>query len=294
LTTKDGANHRCWGRISNPAPTKRESYHLPEQYQKPGRGSRECGHWWFDYWDRLINGALGLAGVPIVKLESGEIAIDTHVHTLFSHCSINQPEVIIRWAVKIGLNGICIMDHNNTRGIEDAERCADFLKESKVIPQGFLIIPGVEINADCGHIGGMFMRAAFPIGMTPWDTVKAIHDEGGLAVAVHPYHSTGIRDAVFDVPFDAVEVECGSVFGRDLVLHNRQLGTDARLSNVTKLGSSDAHYVRALASCYTVLKPQTVTLDGVRQAILDGKSSPRVSDPCRRMRSLLGGIRKLK
>ena len=267
---------------------------MPETYIQPGRRSRECRHWWFDHWDRLINGALGLAGAPTIKLESGEIAIDTHIHTLFSHCSINQPEVIIRWAVKIGLNGICIMDHNDTRGIEDAQRCADYLKESKVIPEDFLVIPGIEINADRGHIGGMFMRAAVPVGMTPRDTVKAIHDEGGLAVAVHPYHSTGIRDAVFDAEFDAVEVECGSVFGRDLVLHNRQLGTDARLSNVTKLGSSDAHYVRALGSCYTVLKPQTVTLDGIRQAILSGQSSPRVSEPCRRIRCLLGGIRKLK
>lgn len=267
---------------------------MPEQYQKPDRSVRECGYWWFDHWDRLVNGALGLAGMPRVELERGEIAIDPHVHTLFSHCSINQPEVIIRWAVKLGLSGICVMDHNYTRGVDDAERCADYLKDSDVIPGDFLIIPGVEINSDRGHIGAMFLRKAVPIGMTPSDTVKAIHDEGGIAVAVHPYHSTGIRDAVFDAPFDAVEVECGSVFGGDLVLRNRKLADDPRLSEVTKFGASDAHYVRALASCYTALMPDAITLDGVRQAILDGASRACVSDPCHRMRRLLGGVRKLK
>jgi len=267
---------------------------LPEQYQKPGRNSRECGYWWFDHWERLVNGALSLAGTPCIELERGEIAIDPHVHTLFSHCSVNQPEVIIRRAVKLGLGGICVMDHNDTRGVDDAEHCADYLKDSGAIPQDFLIIPGVEINSDRGHIGAMFMRKPVPIGLSPQDTVKAIHDEGGLAVAVHPYHSTGILDAVFEAPFDAVEVECGSVFGRDLVERNRRLGADPRLAAVTKLGASDAHYVRALGLCYTVLQPDTITLDGVRQAIVDAKSRACVSKPCRRIRFLLAGVGKLK
>lgn len=255
---------------------------------------RECKHWWFDHWDSLANYALGVVGTPKIRLQPGEIAVDPHVHTMFSHCSITQPDRLIRWAVKIGLNAICVMDHNDTSGSEDTERCADHLKEQGVIPEDFLVIPGLEINSDTGHIGAMFIREKIDIALTPADTVQAIHDLGGLAVAVHPYHSTGIRDCVFEVPFDAVEVECGAVFGSDLVFRNRALADDPRLEGSTKLGASDAHYFKALGSCYTILRPDECTLDGIRRAITAGCARPVTSEPCRKIRSLLGGIPKLK
>lgn len=267
---------------------------MSEIYKRPERCDRECKYWWFDAWDNLVNGALGLAGTPKIKLEPGEIAIDTHIHTLFSHCSITQPDKLITWAAKIGLGAVCVMDHNHIGGSLNAQRCADNLKAKGIIPESFLVIPGSEINSNCGHIGAMFTNQDFPIDLPPVDIVKAIHDSGGLAVAVHPYHSTGICDAVFDAPFDAVEVECGAVFGGDLVKKNCDLATDPRLEHAAKFGASDAHYYRGIGACYTVIKPTEITLDGIRQAITDRKTVAKSSIPCIRMRKMLGGVPKLK
>lgn len=264
------------------------------KYSPPDRCARECKYAWFDAWDWIVNHAVSLVGSPKIELGPGEIAMDSHVHTLFSHCSISQPETLIRRAVKLGLGAICIMDHNDIRGALDAMQCADDLKRRGIIPESFILIPGTEINSTVGHIGALFVTEKLPMSLTPRETVRAIHDAGGLAVAVHPYHSTGICDAVFEAPFDAVEVECASVFGADLVSKNAALATDPRLANVTKIGSSDAHYVRAIGTCYTVLKVDEPTPDGVRQAILTGRATPKSSAPCRRLRKLLGGIPKLK
>lgn len=195
----------------------------------------------------------------------------------------------------MGLGAIGIMDHNDVKGALDAVRCGEHLRSSGIIPADFLVVPGVEVNSTVGHIGALFVEQNLPVGLEPVETVKAIHDAGGLAVAVHPYHSTGIGDAVFDAPFDAVEIECGSVFGGRLVTRNRELAADRRLSSVAKLGSSDAHYIRALASCYTVAKLSgPPTLAALRQAIVAGNCEPMTSRPYERLAGILGSIRKLR
>ena len=186
------------------------------------------------------------------------------------------------------------MDHNSIRGALDAVRCADYLKSEKKIPEDFIVVPGVEVNSTVGHVGALFVHANLPKSLEPADIVNAIHDVGGLAVAVHPYHSTGIGDAIFDAPFDAVEIECGSVFGIDQVEKNRELVSNARLGDIARLGSSDAHYVRAMASCYTIVKINTPpTLDTLKQAIVEHRCEPMILKPYEKLAGLLGSISKL-
>ena len=241
-----------------------------------------------------MNRGLSLAGSPRISVAPGETAIDPHAHTLFSHCSISQPERIIRRAAAIGLGGIGIMDHNEIRGAHDAVRCAEYLKSTGEIPDTFLVIPGTEVSSSAGHIGALFVDEKLPESLSPAETVRVIHEAGGLAIAVHPYHSTGIGDAVFDAAFDAAEVECASVFGAELVRRSRALADDARLDKAAKLGSSDAHYVRAVGTCCTVMALAEPTLEAAVEAIVRGRCVPSVSAPCRRLRKLLGGIGKLR
>ncbi len=242
----------------------------------------------------MVDHAISCAGSPRITVAQAELAIDPHVHTLFSHCSISQPERIIRHAAAIGLDGVGIMDHNETRGSDDAIRCADYLKSRGEIPEHFLIIPGTEVSSKLGHICALFVREELPKDLSCEETVRVIHEAGGLALAPHPYHSTGINAAVFDAPFDAVEVQCGSVFGAELVRRNRYLATDPRLQDVAKFGAGDAHYLRAIGSCYTIFKAEQRTLDAVRHAVASGDCIARSSAPCTRLRRVLGRVPKLK
>ena len=267
---------------------------MAEIYSTLDRASRGCKYWWFDAWDWLINQFLKSVGAPRIITKPGELAIDPHIHTLYSHCSISKPEQIIRRAVKLGMDAVVIMDHDDVSGACDAIRCAEHLKHKGIIPVDFFIIPGTEINSANGHIGAIFVRENLPSALSPAETVRIIHEAGGLAIAVHPYHSTGIGDAIYDAPFDAIEVECGSVFNEKLAKRNADLVSDPRLENMAKFGSSDAHYVQAIGSCYTVLTAHQPTLEAARQAIIDGKSTAKISASCIRIRRFLGRLRKLK
>ncbi len=260
----------------------------------PDKHARKCEYWWFDCWDWLINRCLSRVGQPRIRTSQDEVAFDLHIHTIFSHCSISHPEKIIRWAAKLGLGGIGIMDHNDTAGARAALACADELKRRGVLREDFLVIPGIEVNSEAGHIGALFVQEQLPDALSPERTVQLIKEAGGLAVAVHPYHSSGIGDAVFDHAFDAVEVECGAVFGSGSVKRNRDLRRDERLSGVTKLGTSDAHYINAVGSCYSVLNMKEPTLEAARQALVNGDCTARTSMPCLRLRRLLGGIPMLQ
>ncbi len=266
----------------------------PQHYHAPTRKDRACKYWWFDGWDRLVNSLLRMAGRPHVVSSPGTLAIDFHVHTLYSHCSVSRPDRVLKVAAALGMDGVGIMDHNTVDGALDAMRCAEDMKRRGILREDFLVIPCTEINSEAGHIGALFVTEKMPENLSPAETVNAIHKAGGLAIAVHPYHSTGIGDAVFDAPFDAVEVECGSVFPDRLVQQNRALATYPRLLNMAKIGTSDAHYLNAIGSCYTVLEVGSPTLDGVRQALLVGRTKAESSEPLRRIRKLLGMVRKLR
>lgn len=234
-------------------------------------------------------------GSTTISTQPGQVAIDPHIHTLFSHCSISQPERVIRRAVAIGLGGIAVMDHNDIRGTRDTVRCAEYLKSVGEIPREFVVIPAVEVNTNAGHVAALFVDEDLPRHRSPQELVDLIHRAGGLAVAPHPYHSTGVCYGVFEAAFDAVEVSCGSVFSRRLVSANRDLAESPRLQGAAKLGSSDAHYIRAIGSCFTILDGiERPSLDSLREAIAAGRCTPGSSAPYERLVRLLGSIRKLK
>ena len=263
----------------------------PQHFQN----NRACSHWWFDGWDRLVNFALRLIGCHAIRARQAEIAFDPHIHTLYSHCSISTPARLIKKAVRIGLGAIAVMDHDTIEGALEAVRCVEYLKSRGDVPRDFLVVPGVEINTNIGHLGALFVEQDLSTGLTPAQLVDEIHELGGLAVAVHPYHSTGIGDALFDLPFDAVEVECGAVFSNDIAQRNRELLVLESLANVAKLGSSDAHYVGAVGSCYTIVREMSQpTLESLKAAIASGNCEPNSSLPYLRVANLLGKIGKLR
>ncbi len=82
-------------------------------------------------------------------MEEGRV--DLHVHTTFSDGDMTPEEMVVE-AAKMGLAGIAITDHDEIAGIEEAKSCA---------PQGFAVVPGVELSTSDGktdlHILGYFI-----------------------------------------------------------------------------------------------------------------------------------------
>jgi len=132
---------------------------------------------------------------------------DLHIHTTYSahgafkFDSIIEPKDAIRVAVKKGLDGIAITDHDTVKGVKICRSYASNKLE---------IISGCEIASIQGHI--------LAYGIDEWDgkkmdaqeAVDKIHELGGIAVAAHPFKTgmlkKGLQEFTKKLDLDGIEV----------------------------------------------------------------------------------------
>ncbi|HXM55210.1 MAG TPA: PHP domain-containing protein [Candidatus Dormibacteraeota bacterium] len=127
---------------------------------------------------------------------------DLHVHTT---CSDGRPtpERLAERLLRSRLAVVAVTDHDT---IEGALRVAEALAG-----RGPEIVIGTEVTTADGHLLGLFVARDVPAGRSAAATVAAIHEQGGLAVAAHPYSlALGVGVLAARLPFDAVEVRNGS------------------------------------------------------------------------------------
>ncbi len=195
---------------------------------------------------------------------------DTHIHTTYSD-GLMTPEAVVEYAAtETQLRVIAITDHDTIAGAVAAQRywrCyqGDF---------GHLdVIIGSEITSRDGDIVGLFLNDDVPAGMSAAETVHAIHAQGGLAIAVHPYSFLlptiikGVKGHIHSVPFDGVEIRNGTPTE---LLSNYITQWINRRRALPEVGGSDAHYLPTVSQTYTVFPGHTAT--DFRRAIQTGQT----------------------
>lgn len=106
------------------------------------------------------------------------IDLHTHTHPL-SHDSDLTPDELVDAAKSSGLDGVCLTEHDF---FWDQDKAADLGRR-----HGFLVIPGIEVNTECGHIL-VFGLTKFVYGMHRMAELAAmVEDARGAMVAAHPY-----------------------------------------------------------------------------------------------------------
>jgi len=195
---------------------------------------------------------------------------DLHMHTTFSD-GWPEPHELVDRARSARLDVIAVTDHDTIEGALRAAECCGSRR-------GLEVIIGEEVSSRDGHIVGLFLERRIRPGMSAAATVHAIHDQGGLAVAVHPFWRTqrrsrggpvhGVGWLAAELDFDAVEVENATP---GFYLFNqlaRRLNTG--LSSA-ELGGSDAHILDAVGRAYTEFPGRTAK--ALRSAIEQAKTS---------------------
>jgi len=106
--------------------------------------------------------------------------IDLHNHTWpRSHDSVLDPGDLIERARVAGLDGVCMTEHDTVWNEAEARALAE--------KHGFLVIPGVEISTDDGHILA-FGVEKYVFGMhRAHRLAEHVNERGGCLVAAHPY-----------------------------------------------------------------------------------------------------------
>lgn len=146
------------------------------------------------------------------------------------------------YARKRGLDAVAVTDHDTIRGA---------LKLSK--REDFLIIPGIEISTQHGHVLGLNLHEQIQPLLDVPTTVQRIHEAGGIAIAAHPtalYRGELRKFMIKD--FDAIEViNASSIpFGFSNSV-NRKLAEEFKLPQTA---GSDAHYAPEVGMAYCVVE----------------------------------------
>lgn len=194
---------------------------------------------------------------------------DPHVHTSFSD-GLDPPEEVVDYADRLGwLDVVAITDHHT---VEGGLRAREHAARSGA---RISVVVGQEISTRDGHVVALFISETIPRWLSAAETVQAIHEAGGIAVAAHPFWHPGrygVASLAGRLPFDAVEVLNGAPSPRTLLANRRSRRHRQEFGDRACTGGSDAHLRQAVGSCCTAFEGRDAT--AFRAAIERGTTKP--------------------
>src|SRR5690242_3344242 len=175
---------------------------------------------------------------------------DLHLHTTASDGAATVPELLAHVAQSPDLRLIAITDHDSIAGARQAAQLA---------PQfGVEVIVGEEVSTAEGHLLALFIDTFLPPQRPAAETIAAIHAQGGLAIAPHPFDrsvpSLGRADLRHEGwGFDAIEG-----FNAGVIWSQRGCNGAAQRAaasmGLPAIGSSDAHTLATTGLGYTLFQ----------------------------------------
>ncbi|MBA3945202.1 MAG: PHP domain-containing protein [Herpetosiphonaceae bacterium] len=183
---------------------------------------------------------------------------DLHVHTSASDGLATVEQVLAQVATAGKLRVVAITDHD---AMLDAVRARRLQRDF-----GVEVIVGEEVSTQEGHLLALFIDHALPPGRPAAETIAAIHAQGGLCIAPHPYDwlipslgKAGLRTRCVphdgaadgrDWPFDAIETLNASITWPASVANAWAQYVAVELG-LPVVGGSDTHTLATVGQAYT-------------------------------------------
>lgn len=174
--------------------------------------------------------------------------IELHAHTHYSHQKkvffdgVNSPEEMVRAASK-KLDAIVIADHDTMEGHDEARHAGR--------KYGIDVICGEEITSRSGHILAIGVNEHIPYKLGLAEILDRIHEQGGIAIASHPFDikRVGLREKANKC--DAIEVFNAQNLDRISNVKSRRFADKHGLPGTA---GSDAHSTLMLGHGFVEVK----------------------------------------
>ena len=198
---------------------------------------------------------------------------DPHCHTTASDGMVSPAELVSA-AVAAGLNLIAVTDHDTMRSVAEVKERGE--------AAGLTVIPGQEVTTAWPaqtHMLAWFLDKPVRTGMSVVDTVKAIHDQGGLAIVPHPFmpvyfgsiQPSMLRRLLEVQQVDGIEV----MFTVPIGAWRRRVLDEFVAKNAERLGAhvggSDSHF-----GSHDIARVVTGYEGDFRSAVVERRTRPRL------------------
>lgn len=220
------------------------------------------------------------------------IKLDLHVHTNYSKDSLIDPKDAVKVAIKKGLNGLAICDHNTLRA------CRILKKERH---ENFIIIPGMEVETHIGEVIGLFIEDEIKIKDNNFFTIiEQIKNNNGIVVIPHPFdflRSNRLKlnllsEKTVKKHIDGIEIMNSRIILKRCI--NKARNYNEKL-NLFETGGSDAHTKNEIGNAFTIIRDiDDFSLENIRKSLLqnNSKSVGRLSNPLVHGITVLNKIKK--
>ena len=189
---------------------------------------------------------------------------DMHVHTTVSSCSRLELSDILHNAVQIGLNGVCITDHNTCRAKTELQEGLQ--------PDGLIVLVGMEYETPEGDFLLFGSDLEIPPGLDATVLLRRIREKQGVAIAAHPFRANRpvAEHLIRSGRCSAVE----SVNGRNLDIENQRVQAWRRKYGIAEVGGSDAHSLAELGKIRTAFSVPIHSMEDLVTAVQNGQCLP--------------------
>jgi predicted metal-dependent phosphoesterase TrpH len=186
---------------------------------------------------------------------------DLHIHSNHSSDSSLTVDEILQQAVKKGLDGIAICDHNTVEGSLLG------IKRVRELHLPLVVLPGMEVSTTEGHLLVLGIRENIPQNLSYLKTISIVRQKGGVVIAAHPFKRGGIGNGARDA--DAVE----TFNSRCIFSENTRAREMAKEHGKPEVGGSDSHLLSTIGLAYTDIEAEPDERS-ILSAIREGRTSP--------------------
>lgn len=191
---------------------------------------------------------------------------DFHMHTKYSPDSDMEPEIIIRTALKRGLDVIGVVDHDIYKGGPETKKIAE-----KIAPE-LIVIPGEEIKTLSGEVIAFNLKRTIPKKMALADTVEEARGQGAFIIVPHPFdklrQGVGENIDIIKDDIDAIEIFNARTMFHSFNMKARKYAED---NMIPIIAGSDSHFYYEIGAGYTLIDSERNEKD-ILESIKAGKT----------------------
>ena len=175
-------------------------------------------------------------------------------------------EKLVGQAAALGLDGICLTEHNALWSEEDTKRLSDIFQIN--------VLPAIELGTNFGHVLAYGFSRYRPQLLMIDHLIKSAEEEGAALIVAHPMRSTGTlrRPSSEEIQnwFAGIEAVNGDHSDSDDGYYVRL----AEELGVAAVGGSDAHSVQAVGRAATIFPTEIKTVADLVSALKQKTASP--------------------